>query len=79
MSKIYLISRYLIFASVFILAQMSLFSDPPEQYFPENGDDCVSLDAVFQWSKINDAAYYMIIISESADFSDTLRKKSQSS
>ena len=73
MKKIYYLSKYILLFAIFIFVQQGLIS-APTQLSPQNGDDCVDKDAVFEWTKVKDASYYMYIISTKADFSDTLKK-----
>ncbi|PKL78459.1 MAG: hypothetical protein CVV25_11560 [Ignavibacteriae bacterium HGW-Ignavibacteriae-4] len=73
MKKIYYLSKSVLLFALFIIVQQSLIS-APTQKSPANGDDCVDRDAVFEWSRVKDAAYYMYIISTKVDFSDTLKK-----
>ncbi|MER3329561.1 MAG: T9SS type A sorting domain-containing protein [Candidatus Kapaibacterium sp.] len=73
MKKIYYLSKYVLLFALFIFVQQGLMS-APTQLLPQNGDDCVDRDAVFSWTKVKDASYYMYIISTKVDFSDTLKK-----
>jgi len=74
MNKLYFLSKYILIVGILTLAQSTLLSDPPTQRLPVNGDDCVNTDAVFEWSSVPNASNYMYIISESADFTDTVDK-----
>lgn len=74
MNKLYFLSKYILIVGILTLTQTALFSAPPTQLLPQNGDDCVSKDAVFEWTTVPNASNYMYIISESVDFSDTLEK-----
>jgi hypothetical protein len=74
MNKLYFLGKYILIVGILILGQSSLLADPPTQLLPQNGDDCVNTDAVFEWTSVANASNYMYIISESSDFSDTVTK-----
>lgn len=74
MNKIYYYCKYIAIIGFFLFAQQSLFAVPPTQLLPQHTDDCVSLDATFRWTSVQNASRYMYIISTKADFSDTLTK-----
>ena len=73
MKKVYYLSKYILLFALFIFVQQGLIS-APTQLSPQNNEDCVDRDAVFEWTSVKDASHYMYLISTKADFSDTLKK-----
>ena len=73
MKKIYYLSKYVLLFAIILFAQQGLIA-APTQLLPQNGEDCVDRDAVFEWTRVKDASRYMYIISTKVDFSDTLKK-----